>query len=62
MTAAETRYPVCEQELLAVVMAVKEWRCYLEGNPYPVHLLTDHQSCRLSKPELKSRPLGGLQS
>ena len=57
MNGAETRYPVYEQELMAVVMAVKEWRCYLEGNPYPVRLLTDHQGLQWlsSKPELNSR-------
>ena len=31
MTGAELNYTVSEQELLAVVHALKTWRCYLEG-------------------------------
>ena len=38
----ETRYTTGEQELLAVVHALKVFRCYLEG-PHTVKVLTDHQ-------------------
>ena len=31
MLPAEQNYPVHEQELLAVVEALKHWRCYLEA-------------------------------
>ncbi len=31
-----------EQELLAVVHALTVWRCYLEGCPGGVQMLTDH--------------------
>ncbi|GIL67083.1 hypothetical protein Vafri_20518, partial [Volvox africanus] len=37
----ETRYTTGEQELLAVIHALKEWRCYLEGRPFT--LKTDHK-------------------
>ena len=30
LSSAERNYPVGEQELLAVVLALKQWRCYLE--------------------------------
>jgi hypothetical protein len=44
MSGAETRYSsIYEKELLALVRAVEQWRCYLEGNAHPVLLLTDHK-------------------
>lgn len=44
MNAAERRYATHDKELLAIVRAVEHWRCYLEGNPHPVLLLSDHRS------------------
>jgi len=41
LTPAEVRYGTGEQEMLGVVHALKEWRCYLEGAPN-VTLVTDH--------------------
>ena len=40
-TPAERNWTTGEQELFAVVQAMKEWRCYLEGAP-KVTLVTDH--------------------
>ena len=40
---AEKNYTIGEQELLAVIHALKKWRVYLEGGPHPVRLRTDHQ-------------------
>ncbi|GIL51403.1 hypothetical protein Vafri_7303, partial [Volvox africanus] len=40
-SGAEIRYTTGEQELLAVIHALKEWRCYLEGRPFT--LKTDHK-------------------
>jgi hypothetical protein len=37
-----TRYAVWEQELFALVAALKEWRCYMEGTTSTVY--TDHKS------------------
>jgi len=44
MVGAETRYPVHEQELLAIVSALSTWRHYLEGATHPVRVRTDHKS------------------
>ena len=38
---AECNYLVTDLELLAVVHALKKWRCYLEGKPFTVQ--TDHK-------------------
>lgn len=55
MIAAERNYPVHEQELLAIVCALKEWRHYLFGAPFTVK--TDHHFLRYlaSEPHLSSR-------
>ena len=44
MVGAETRYPVHEQELLAIVTALTTWRHYLEGASHPTRVRTDHKS------------------
>ncbi len=47
MIPAETRYETHNQELLAIVEAVKTWRHYLEGCKYEVFVLMDHNNlCR----------------
>ncbi len=38
---AERNSTTGEQELLAVVHALREWRCYLEGRPFVIK--TDHR-------------------
>lgn len=56
MSAAERRYAVHEQELLAVVTALKEWRHLLHGQ-IGVVVITDHMSLRYlnSQPFLSNR-------
>ena len=44
MTGAESRYPVHEQELLAIITALTTWRHYLSGTAVPVRVRTDHKS------------------
>ena len=51
MLDAETRYPVHEQELLAIINALGEWRHYLMGAKFKVH--TDHKSLQ----HFKTQPL-----
>ena len=41
---AELRQSVHEKEMLAVLHALKAWRCYVEGRP--VELVTDHESLK----------------
>jgi hypothetical protein len=44
LTGAESRYPVHEQELLAIITALTTWRHYLSGTAVPVRVRTDHKS------------------
>ena len=44
MLPAERNYPVHEQELLAIVLALKEWRHYLSGVAFTIRVVTDHKS------------------
>ncbi|CAF2747692.1 unnamed protein product [Rotaria sp. Silwood2] len=38
----ESRYPVHEQELFAIIICLRAWRCYLEGMTFLIR--TDHKS------------------
>ena len=54
MSPAERNYPVHEQEMLAIVLALRAWRCYVEGTPFTVH--TDHHTLQyLRKQPVLSR-------
>ena len=44
LTGAETRYPVHEQELLAIITALTTWKHYLAGTAVPIRVRTDHKS------------------
>ena len=44
LNGAESRYPVHEQELLAIITALTTWRHYLSGTVVPVRVRTDHKS------------------
>ena len=59
MQPAETRYPIREQELLAIVLALKQWFHLLRG-PQQVQLHTDHESLRYLK--TCPRPLTARQA
>ena len=41
MRGAELKYPIYEQELLAIKESLMHWRCYVDGNA--VTVFTDHQ-------------------
>ena len=59
MLDAETRYPVHEQELLAIIHALNSWRHYLHGSQFKVIVKTDHKSLQ----HFKTQPtLSGRQS
>jgi hypothetical protein len=44
MLDAETRYPIHDKEMLAIIVALREWRHYLHGSKFTVQVLTDHKS------------------
>jgi transposase InsO family protein len=44
MVPAERNYPVHEQELLAIVIALREWRHHLSGASFTIRVVTDHKS------------------
>lgn len=44
MNSAQLNYAVHEWELLAVIEALKAWRCYLYGSSTPIDIYTDHHS------------------
>ena len=43
-SAAERNYDIYDQELLAVILALAEWKQYLQGTSHPVSVLTDHKN------------------
>ena len=49
MQPAKSRYPIREQQLLTIVLALKRWFHLLRG-PQQVHVHTDHESLRYLKP------------
>ena len=54
MNDAEQRYPVHEQELLAILNALKAWRHYLGGRHFTI--LTDHQSLQYVETSAMATP------
>ena len=57
--SAETRYPIREQELLGIVLALKQWSHLIRG-PQQVHVHTDHEGLRHFK--TCPRPLTSQQA
>jgi hypothetical protein len=57
MNAAQRNYSVHEWELLAVIEALKAWRCYLYGAATPIEIYTDHHSLQWinTQPNLSAR-------
>jgi hypothetical protein len=57
MNAAQRNYPVHEWELLAIMEALKAWRCFLYGAAAPIDIYTDHHSLQWisSQPNLSAR-------
>ena len=43
-SVAERNYNIYNQELLTVILALDEWKQYLQGTPHPVSVLTDHKN------------------
>ena len=43
-STVECNYDIYDRELLAVILALGEWKQYLQGTPHPVSVLTDHKN------------------
>ena len=43
-SSAECNYDIYDQELLAVILTLVEWKKYLQGTSHPVSILTDHKN------------------
>ena len=41
---AKRNYDIYDRELLAVILALAEWKQYLQGTTHPVSVLTDHKN------------------
>jgi hypothetical protein len=57
LSPAEANYETHDAELLAIVMAFKQWRHYLEGSAHTITVLTDHNNLQyfMTTKELNSR-------
>jgi len=44
LNPAERNYHVSDQEFLAIIRALKEWRHYLEGSPHSITIWSDHEN------------------
>ena len=41
---AERNYDIYDCELLAVILALEEWKQYVQGTSHPVTIITDHKN------------------
>jgi len=56
LTKSQLNYPIYDKELLAIKVALEEWRPYLEGARHPFTIYTDHKNLTFPrKPELLSQ-------
>lgn len=56
LTPAERNYDVGDRELLAVKLALEEWRHWLEGASHPVLVWTDHRNLSYLKSAKRLNP------
>src|SRR5579859_4909413 len=59
LTLAERNYDVYDKELLAIIMALKEWRVYLEGAKKEILIITVHKNLLYFT---KAREMNGRQA
>ena len=43
-SSAQCNYDIYDHELLAVILALEEWRQYLQGTAHPITIITDHKN------------------
>ena len=41
---AQQNYDIYNRELLAMILALEEWRQYLQGTQHPITIITDHKN------------------
>ncbi|KAK3572131.1 hypothetical protein QTP86_022209 [Hemibagrus guttatus] len=56
LTDAECNYDVGNKELLAMKVAIKEWRHWLEGSTYPFQVITDYKNLEYIKSAKRLNP------
>ncbi len=59
LTAAERNYDVGNRELLAMKLALEEWRHWLEGATHPFLVLTDHKNLEYLRSAKRLKPPTG---
>ena len=52
-SSAERSYDIYDRELLTVILALVEWKQYLQGTSHPVSILTDHKNLSYLKDPCK---------
>lgn len=50
MNEAKRNYKIYDQEMLAIIRGLKDWRHYLKGLPQPFEIITDHQNLEYWRP------------
>ena len=43
-SSAQCNYDIYDHELLAVILALEEWRQYLQGTAHPITIITNHKN------------------
>ena len=43
-SSAQHNYDIYDRELLAVILALEEWRQYLQGTAHPITIITNHKN------------------
>ena len=43
-SSAQHNYDIYDRELLAVILALEEWRQYLQETAHPITIITDHKN------------------
>lgn len=56
LTPAEHNYDINDRELLAIKLALEEWRHWLEGSYHPLLILTDHKNLQYIKEAKRLNP------
>ncbi|KAI2643052.1 Transposon Tf2-11 polyprotein [Labeo rohita] len=56
LSPAEQNYDVGNRELLAIKLALEEWRHWLEGSKHPLTIITDHKNLRYIREAKRLNP------